>query len=99
MTTLRAVALTEKQFQGQVVELAKIRHWDVYHAQLAKWSEKGWPDLTLMRPPRLVFAELKSEKGKTTERQRYWLEHLEQCGIEVYLWRPSDWDDVERVLR
>ena len=52
-----------------------------------------------MRPPRLVLAELKTEKGKVSPAQVAWLERLEQCaGVEVYLWRPSHRDEIERVL-
>ena len=100
MGVLPASALTEKQFQSQVIEAAKWFGWDVYHATLSKWSEKGWPDLTLMRPPRLAFAELKSAIGRVSPRQSYWLEHLRQCeGVEVYLWRPVDWPAIESALR
>ena len=48
---------------------------------------------------RLIFAELKSAKGITTEMQHQWLMMLEHVpNIEVYLWRPSHWDLVLRVL-
>jgi hypothetical protein len=95
-----AVALTEKQWQAQVTDLAKVYRWAVYHTQISKWSEAGWPDLALCRPPRLILAELKSDKGKTTEGQRYWLNLLDGCpGVETHLWRPADFDAVCQALR
>ena len=32
-------------------------------------SERGWPDLALVRPPRFLLAELKTDKGMTTPSQ------------------------------
>ena len=59
----------------------------------------GWPDLWLVRAPRLIVVELKSERGRLTERQRTWLDLFRRCpGIEVYVWRPSNWPDVEVAL-
>lgn len=63
-------------------------------------TSKGWPDLVIARadPPRLIIAELKSEKGRQTPEQRTWQAILEANGVEYYLWRPSDWPDIERIL-
>jgi hypothetical protein len=92
--------LSERAFQGQVLDLARILGWTVYHPALSKWSERGWPDLALCRPPRLLFAELKRETGKTSSDQDRWLSMLGAChGVESYLWRPSDLDGITEVLR
>ena len=92
--------LTEKDFQRQVLDLAKLYRWHAYHPMLSKWSEPGWPDLAMVRPPRLVFAELKSERGQTTSHQERWLALLGACpGVETYLWRPSDREHIAEVLR
>ncbi len=93
------VALSEREFQRQVMDLARIYRWRVYHPQLSKWSERGWPDLAMVRPPRLLFAELKTDRGKTTMHQDEWLELLRAIpGIEVHLWRPADFDAIAAVL-
>lgn len=93
-------ALTEAEFQRQVLDLARIYHWAVYHPMLSKWSERGWPDLSMIRGSRLVFAELKRQSGKTTIDQDRWLGMLGQVpGIEVYVWRPADLDTIAEVLR
>ena len=39
------VRVSEKDFQRQVLELAKLYRWHAYHPALSKWSERGWPDL------------------------------------------------------
>ena len=92
--------LSEREFQRQILDLAKVLGWTAYHPMLSKWSERGWPDLAMVRPPRLVFAELKSETGRATSHQERWLGLLGLCpGVEAYLWRPSDIDSIATVLR
>lgn len=95
--------LTEKQFESQVKDLAKIFHVDkYYHPFLSKWSEKGFPDCTIIKVPRLIFAELKSEKGKLSPAQAEWLELLRQCKtVEAYLWRDGEeaLEEIAEVLR
>jgi hypothetical protein len=57
------------------------------------------PDLVLVRPPRLIFAELKSESGQVRANQTEWLDVLRLLpAAETYLWRPSDWDEPVEVL-
>ena len=94
------LALRESDFQRQVLDVARIYGWRAYHPALSKWSERGFPDLTLVRPPRIVFAELKREKGKTTPFQDEWAELLTDCpGVEYFLWHPSDIERIAEVLR
>jgi hypothetical protein len=100
MTLASPPALRESDFQRQVLDLARIFRWRAYHPMLSKWSERGFPDLTLIRPPRVVFAELKREKGKSTIHQDEWGALLAACpGVEYFLWRPSDLDAIAEVLR
>jgi hypothetical protein len=92
--------LTEKEWQAQVLELAGLLGWATYHPWLSIHSPRGWPDLALVRPPRLLLVELKSEKGKVTPAQQHWLELLGACpGVEAHVWRPSDWDAVTEILK
>lgn len=97
----RLVKGGEAGFQQQVIDLARFcgipKH---YHQMYAIGSDPGWPDLVLPKPPRLIIAELKRENGKATERQQEWLDTLAACkSIEVYLWRPSDMEEIETVFR
>jgi hypothetical protein len=91
-------ALSEKDFQRQVLDVAHIFGWVVYHPMLSKWSERGFPDLTMVRRDRLVFAELKRQSGKTSEHQDQWLALLGATAAEVYVWRPSDLETIAAVL-
>lgn len=99
-TVQQLPAVTEAQFQRQVIDLARIFGWQHYHPTLSRWSARGWPDLVLCRPPRLLLAELKRENGKSTPEQDAWLALLRACpGVETYLWRPSDLIVIAAILR
>ena len=89
---------TEKEFQQMVLDLAGYLGWTCYHTFDSRRSQPGFPDLVLVRPPRLVFAELKSERGRTTPQQQEWLDLLEGTPAETYLWRPADWDAIRAIL-
>jgi hypothetical protein len=89
---------SEQSFQQQVIDLALLRGWRVYHTWTAVNSPKGFPDLVMVRRPRVVFAELKREDREATPEQQAWLDDLRACGQETYLWKPSDWPTVSRVL-
>lgn len=98
--TLLRGAITENELQGFVTTLARLHGWLVYHTYDSRRSEAGFPDLTMVRKDRVIFAELKSERGKVTQAQQTWLDALTGSGtVEVYVWRPSDLDDLEEVLR
>jgi len=72
----------------------------------ATQSFRWFPDLVLVRPPEIVFAELKTETGRVSVEQQAWLADLEHVAqhfgddFDVYLWRPSDWDEInDRLAR
>lgn len=96
--------ITEKAFQASVIQLAKQYKWKVYFTWRSIHSPAGFPDLVFCRPPRLIFAELKSEKGELTEPQADWYDALCQCrdysgnGISVCIWRPSDFPAIKKIL-
>jgi len=82
-----------------VVAMAKALGWLCYHTYDARRCEPGFPDLVMLRPPRLVFAELKTARGRVKAAQQTWLDALRAAGAEAYLWRPGDADEVEAALR
>ena len=44
-----------------------------------------------IRPPRLLFVELKAKRGRFTDGQRQWMEALLQIPfVEVLTWTPDD---------
>jgi hypothetical protein len=97
--------LTEKQFMAQVVALARLRGWRVYHTFDSRRSAAGFPDLVLCRgrDRRLIFAELKLDGTEPTPAQAAWLGELARLveawpGLLVACWRPRDWAEIEEEL-
>lgn len=73
----------------------------VYHTHDSRRSAPGFPDLVLVHPEhgRVVFAELKAEGRYPIPEQRKWLSALKRCpGVEVFLWRPRDWESIVETL-
>ena len=89
------MSLTEKDFQRQVIELAELNGFLVYHTHDSRKSAKGFPDLVMARTERVVFAELKTEKGLVSREQWLWLAALPNA----YVWRPSDWNAIVKILK
>jgi hypothetical protein len=81
--------------------LAPMLGWRLcYHTLRSRGSKAGFPDRVLVRE-RIIYAELKREKRVATPitpEQREWLDALAKTGAEVYLWRPSDLDEIATVL-
>jgi len=87
--------ISEKHWQDDVLEIANLFGWRAYHTFDSRRSQPGFPDLILVRPPVVIAAELKTDKGRITLAQREWLAVLERCDrIQTRLWRPQDRDQV-----
>ena len=87
--------LSEEEFMRSVMKIASECGWRVYHTRDSRRSQAGFPDLTLVRTGKIIFAELKSQKGRIRKEQQEWLDRLRENGhVDVYLWRPSDLQDI-----
>ena len=90
----------EKAFQQRIMDVAKALKWLCFHVFDSRRSPPGFPDCVFVRGERLVFAELKSEKGKVTPEQQQWLDALAGVpGVVVKVWRPKDLQDAIEFLR
>ena len=87
---LLAANMSETELQVNVVGLAEAHHFLHYHTHDSRRSPAGFPDLTLVHKHtgRLIFAELKTEKGWASPQQRLWLTSLQRSPAEVFLWKP-----------
>lgn len=100
--------MTEADWQKQVIDLARLFKWRVAHFRPAQTSKgwrtpvaadgKGWPDLVLVRE-RVIYAELKAEKGRLSDDQILWIDTLQAANGECYVWRPEHLEEVADVLR
>lgn len=84
-----ALGQSEAQFQQQVLDVAHLRGWWTHHEYDSRRGTPGWPDLVLVRE-RIVYAELKTMRGRVSKEQKDVMARLQAAGAEVYLWRPSD---------
>ena len=92
----------EKDFQERICHLGRLYGWKIYSVpDSRRVSLSGYPDLTMwhVAQKHLIFAELKREKGKLSESQKVVLAELETLGVEVCVWRPSDWDTILELLK
>jgi hypothetical protein len=83
-----------------ILDAAKYLGWRAYHVRNSKagiiQGDAGFPDLVLARKGRVLFVELKSEKGKLTPAQWAWLDDLGSAPRAI---RPPDLDGFLESLR
>jgi hypothetical protein len=92
--------VTEKQFMATVIEMARAFGWRSFHTFDSRRSAPGFPDLVLVKPPRVVVAELKRETGRLSSEQAEWIALLERCpGVEYHVWRSGNLTLIEASLR
>lgn len=106
--------ISEDEFQTQVISLARMLGWHVAHFRGVRTQRKdgsifyqtpvqadgkGFPDLVMVKGRRVIYAELKSEKGKLSQEQKEWLDLLAvDKKREVYCWRPSELESIQEIL-
>ena len=93
------IPISEKHFQQQVIDLAKLHGWKVYHTFDSRKSEPGFPDLVLVRGEMLRFIEAKSETGRLSEAQTEWITALDAVKwIDTDVCQPRDWEYIKEIL-
>jgi len=102
----------EESWLSWVEDRAARSGWRYYHTRRSTGSVAGFPDLCLVRGPRLIFAELKTDhpRSQLSAAQRDWLDDLDVVAggrrrrkngypvPETYVWRPRDRDLITAVL-
>ncbi|MFA5317167.1 MAG: VRR-NUC domain-containing protein [Dehalococcoidales bacterium] len=89
--------MTEAQFQAQIIQLAKLYGWKIYHTHDSRKSEAGFPDLCLVKDNRLIFWEVKSDKGKLSSEQWDWLTCLKKVA-QAEVVQPHSWEYIQKEL-
>jgi len=101
---------SEDDLLTAILELAKLYRWRSYHARPALTAKGyrtavqgdgvGFPDLLLVRSPRLIVAELKSQDApaELPLSQRAWLAAFHEIA-ERHVWRPSDLPEIAGILQ
>ena len=93
----------EREFQTWVTDALDLHGWLYCHFRPAR-TDHGWrtalsgapgfPDIVAVKDRRVLFIELKSDKGKLSDAQMTWAFSLPN----YHLWRPSDRDKILEVL-
>lgn len=94
--------ITEKAMGEWIRKAAILNGYMAYHTWNSLRSAAGFPDWVLVNPKkhRLLFVELKTEKGKVTEKQAEWLAALGEVGqVDVMTVRPADFDNLFEELK
>lgn len=102
--------ISEANFQTAIMDMAAWYGWRRFHPRTVRTAdarhltafsgEAGFPDLVLVHRNRgVIYAELKTQRGRLTPQQELWRADLEAAGAEYYLWRPSDWDFIIKRLK
>lgn len=105
--------ISERDWQQTVIGLLDLHGWTWFHVGDSRRASAAILDIIAIRPPRFLCIELKTEKGKLTKTKVVKGKHgfyarlgqlevialLHQCpGVECFVWRPSNYEDMVRVL-
>jgi hypothetical protein len=92
--------VTEAELQALIVEVAELHDWLVFHDNDSRRNVAGWPDLVCVKPPRVLFLELKSATGQIRPEQEVWMSALSKCDtIASGIVRPNQVDQVLDYLK
>lgn len=83
--------MSEAMLENKIRMAALAAGWLYYHTHDSRRSEPGFPDCVMVKGSRVLFRELKTQKGKVTPEQAKWLARLHNAGLNVAVWRPYDW--------
>lgn len=99
--------MNEAELQRTVLDAARLGGWIVHHSRPAltstgRWvtplsGDPGLPDLILVRE-RVLWLELKSERGVVSTHQTVWIGQLRKAGQDVRVVRPADLDGIVAEL-
>lgn len=90
--------MNEKRFEMKIrKELEKYNTW-----VLKTWSNgiqrSGIPDLIVCLNGHFVGIEVKAEKGKPSELQKYNIKKIEEAGGIAMIVYPDDFEDIKKLL-
>jgi hypothetical protein len=98
---------TEAEFEKLAAASFRKAGWQAFHTARGRgrdgdWmtntSEPGLPDWLFIRPPHVVFIELKKQAGRPTPEQRKVIASIQRCtSVEAWFARPSDWPSLVEI--
>ena len=74
--------MTEQQYQSKIIKAFEEKGW--YVIKLIKTNKNGIPDLLCLKAnEKPLFIEVKNDKGKLSELQKYRLDELNKLGFDA----------------
>lgn len=92
MTTRRN---EEADIQSAIVADAQMLGYLVYHTYDSRRCVPGFPDLVIVGYGHLIVLEIKTDRGRVSEAQRQWMTQLSAAGVDVRLYRTSEWRTLD----
>jgi len=107
------LAITQTSNQNRIIELARDLGWLVGSTKGSQGSKDGEPNIRMIHPVqgRAIAIECKDQtdychearvdpkSGRLLPGQGDWAEAYKACpGVEYYLIRPSDWEEIKIIL-
>lgn len=81
---------TEKEIQNEIRRYLQIRGWYVIRIQQGMGAHKGLSDLIAVKSGRVVFAEIKTPRGRLSEYQERFREEIAAHGGEYAVLRSVE---------
>lgn len=91
--------MPEKTFMAEVIRFATMLGYRCWHQHDSRRSRAGWPDLVAVRGKVILFMELKGERGRLRPEQEECLSLLREAGQRVFVFRPSQMEEIIALLR
>lgn len=97
--------MTEDELLSAIVEAGTLLGWRVHHDRRSdralQQGHAGFPDVVAIRGGRILFLELKSERGQLSTDQYAWQREMPHTsrGVEYRVVRPADLDGLIEDLR
>ena len=100
-TVVPVAALSEKQYQQQIIDFARLNSWLVYHTFDSRHSEGGFPDIIAIRGATLLALEIKGAKAKEPPPDQVaWIGAFQQVRfVHADFVYPRHWEQVAETLQ
>jgi len=94
---MKSHRLTETDIRRQIQEYLRMTGWFVYYNLAGLGSFPGLSDLVAIKNGRTVHIEVKTPRGRQSERQKQFQQRLEESGGEYLI--AKSLDDVMNIDR
>lgn len=86
----------ERDLQDAIRTAALRNNWLFYHTHRSDRSDRGFPDCCCVKDGRMLFLEIKAQKGRVSPKQRAWIDALEDVPmVTAAVVRPAPKHDGE----